>query len=116
MNDAKQNAFLMQLWNRSGLYSSFGGADRGGLAGVVATNGIAAQLPSDGAGRAPKGTSNLSHGELLKMEAGQGHALFGLDLFVVFQWGDLHLRTLQGLQVLHFTFESAGFIFVAPRT
>jgi hypothetical protein len=31
-----------------------------------------------------------------------------LDLFVVFQWGDLHLRTLQGLQVLHFTFESAG--------
>jgi hypothetical protein len=25
----------------------------------------------------------------------------------VFQWGDLHLRTLQGLQVLHFTFESA---------
>jgi hypothetical protein len=26
---------------------------------------------------------------------------------VVFQWGDLHLRTLQGWQVLHFTFESA---------
>jgi hypothetical protein len=73
----------------------------------VATNGIAAQLPSDGAGRAPKGPSNLSHGELLKMEAGQGHALFGLDLFVVFQWGDLHLRTYQDLQVLHFTIESA---------
>jgi hypothetical protein len=41
------------------------------------------------------------------MEAGESHALFGLELFVVFQWSDLHLRTLQGLQVLHFTFESA---------
>ncbi|PVE40961.1 hypothetical protein H663_019800 [Limnohabitans planktonicus II-D5] len=42
----------------------------------------------------------------LNDEEPQGNALFGLDLFVVFQWGDLHLRTLQGLQVLHFTFES----------
>jgi hypothetical protein len=41
------------------------------------------------------------------MEAGESHALFGLDLFVVFQWGDLHLRTYQDLQVLHFTIESA---------
>jgi hypothetical protein len=31
----------MQLWNRSVLYSSFGGADRGGLAGVV---GISANV------------------------------------------------------------------------
>ena len=107
VNDAKQNAFLMQLWNRSGLYSSFGGADHGGLAGVVAINAIAAQLPSDGAGCTSKSSCNVTHGVVLKMEAGQGHALFGLDLFVVFQWGDLHLRTLQGLQVLHFTFESA---------
>jgi hypothetical protein len=42
------------------------------------------------------------------MEAGESHALFGLDLFVAIEWGDLHLRTLQGWQVLHFTFESAS--------
>jgi hypothetical protein len=40
------------------------------------------------------------------MEAGQGHAPFGLDLFLVFQWGDLHLRTLQGWQVLQFVLKS----------
>jgi hypothetical protein len=41
------------------------------------------------------------------MEAGESHAFFGLDLFVTNEWSDLHLRTLQGWQVLHFTFESA---------
>jgi hypothetical protein len=41
------------------------------------------------------------------MEAGESHAFFGLDLFVAIEWSDLHLRTLQGWQVLHFTFESA---------
>jgi hypothetical protein len=41
------------------------------------------------------------------METGQGHSLFRLELFVVLERGDLHLRTLQGWQVLHFTFESA---------
>jgi hypothetical protein len=41
------------------------------------------------------------------MEAGQGHTLFGLDLFVVLEWSNLHLRTLQGWQVLHFTLESS---------
>lgn len=107
VNDAKQNAFLVQLWGSAGLYSSFGCADHGGLAGVVVTNAIAVELPCDGAGCTSKSSCNLSHGELLEMEAGQGNALFGLDLFVVFQWSDLHLRTLQGLQVLHFTFESA---------
>ena len=73
----------------------------------MATNAIAAQLPSDGAGCTSKSSCNVMHVVVLKMEAGQGHALFGLGLFVVFQWGDLHLRTLQGLQVLDFTFESA---------
>jgi hypothetical protein len=33
-----------------------------------------------------------------------------LDLFVAIEGSDLHLRTLQGWQVLHFTFESAHFI------
>jgi hypothetical protein len=41
------------------------------------------------------------------MEAGESHAFFGLDLFVAIEWSDLHLRTLQGWQVLLFTFESA---------
>jgi hypothetical protein len=41
------------------------------------------------------------------MEAGESHAFFGLDLFIAIEWSDLHLRTLQGWQLLHFTFESA---------
>lgn len=73
----------------------------------MATNAVSVDFPSDGAGRGPKGPSNLSHGKLRKMEAGQGHALFGLDLLITLEWGDLHLRTLQGWQVLRFTFESA---------
>jgi hypothetical protein len=49
----------------------------------------------------------VKHGEVLDMEAGESHAFFGLDLFVAIEWSDLHLRTLQSWQVLHFTFESA---------
>ena len=44
------------------------------------------------------------------MEAGESRALFGLDLFVVLEWSDLHLRTLHGWQVLHFIFESVHVI------
>ena len=107
VNDAKQNALIVQLWIRARLYAALGSTDLGILAGIVAADAVAAELPRDGAGCTPKGASNLTDGELLKMEAGESHALFGLDMFVVFQWGDLHLRTLQGWQVLHFTFESA---------
>ena len=107
MDDAKQDAFFVQFWDRTGLHSALGRTNLGALAGVGAIAAIAAQLPRDGAGRAPKGSGNLSHGEVLNMEAGESHALFGLDLFVVFQWSDLYLRTLQGLHVLHFTFEFA---------
>gem|GEM_PF-5473749 len=96
VNDAKQDAFFVQLWNRTGLYSALGRTNLRALAGIDAIAAVAAQLPRDGAGRAPKGPSNLSHRELLKMEAGKSYALFGLDLFVVIEWGNLHLRTLQG--------------------
>jgi hypothetical protein len=93
----------VQFWDRTGLRSALGRTNLGALAGVDAIAAIAAQLPRDGSGRAPKGSSNLSHGEVLNKEAGESHALFGLDLFVVFQWSDLHLRILRGLQVLHFS-------------
>jgi hypothetical protein len=73
----------MQHWDRTGFYSSFGGAVHGALAGIVGTNPVAAQFQTDGAGRAPKGSCNFTHGELLKMEADQGHVLFGLDLLTV---------------------------------
>jgi hypothetical protein len=105
MDDAKQDAFFVQFLDRMGLHSAHGRT--GALDGVYAVASIPAQLPHDSTGRALKGSGNLSHGEVLNMEAGESHALFGLDLFVVFQWSDLHLRTLHGLQVLHFTFESA---------
>jgi hypothetical protein len=98
---------FVQFWDRTGLHSALGRANLGALAGVDTIAAIAAQLARDGAGRAPKGSGNLAHGEVLNMEAGESHALFGLDLFVAIEWSDLHLRTLQGWQVLHFTFESA---------
>ena len=97
----------MQLWLRTALYAALGCTGLGALAGIVAADAVAVQLPRDGAGRTTKGSCNLSNGELLEMETGQGHTLFGLDLFVVLEWSDLHLRTLQGWQVLHFAFESA---------
>jgi hypothetical protein len=40
---------------------------------------------------------------------GQPAALFWLGLLIVLGWGNLHLRTLKGWQVLHFKFESADF-------
>lgn len=107
LNDAKQNAVFVQLWDWTRQYSALCRTSLRTLAGVDAIAAIAAELSRDGAGRTPKFVSNLTHGELLKMEAIESHALFRLDLFVVLEWSDLHLRTLQGLQVLYFTFESA---------
>ncbi len=107
MEDAKQDAFFEQLWDRTGLYPALGRTTFGALAGIVATNAVAGQFPTEGAGRAPKGSCNFSHGEVLKMEAGESNALFWLDLLIVLGWGNLHLQTSQGWQVLHFTFESA---------
>jgi hypothetical protein len=96
VNDAKQNGFFEQLWDMTGLYQALCRTNLGALAGIVATNAITAQFPTDGAWRAPKGSSNLSHGELLKMKTGQGHTLFWLDMLIVLGWGNLHLRTLKG--------------------
>lgn len=107
INDAKQDAFFVQLWDRTGLHSALGRTALGALAGIGAITADAAELPRDGAGRATKRSGDLSHGEVLNIEAGESHAFFGLDLFVAIEWSDMHLRALQGLQVLHFTFESA---------
>jgi hypothetical protein len=106
MDDAKQDAFFVQLWDKTGLYPALGRTTIGALAGLVATNAVEGQFSTDGAGRATKGSCNLSHGEVLKVEAGESHALLWFDLLVALGWGNLHLRTLQGWQVLHFTFES----------
>ncbi len=107
VDDAKRDAVFVQLWVRTGLHSALGRTNLDALAGVDAIAAIAAQLPSDGARREPKGSGNLSHGEVLNMDAGESHAFFGLDLFVSIECSDLHLRTLQGWQVLHFAFQSA---------
>jgi hypothetical protein len=96
MDDAKLDAFFVQLWDRTGLYPALGRTTIGALAGILATNAVAGQFPTDCAGRAPKGSCNLSHGEALKMEAGERHAFYGLDLLIVLGWGNLYLRTLQG--------------------
>jgi hypothetical protein len=96
MDDAKQYAFFVQLLDRTGLHSALGRTTLGALAGVDAIAAIAAQFPRDGAGRASKGSCNISHGKLLKMKMGQGHAFFWLDLLIVLELGNLQLWTLQG--------------------
>ena len=96
----------MPLWEKIGQYAALGSLNLCALDGVRAIPNCPVELLRDGAGRTPKVTSNLTHGELLKMEAGESHALFGLDLFVVLEWSDLDLRTLQGWQVLLFTFKN----------
>ena len=85
----------MQLWNRKRLYSALGRTNLRTLDGVDAIGAVSAQLSRDGAGRRPKVPSNLSHCELMKMEAGKNCALFRLDLFVMIAWSNLHLRILQ---------------------
>jgi hypothetical protein len=84
--------------------SGLGCTTLGALAEVDTIAAIASQLPRDGAGRAHKGSGNLSHGEVLNMEAGESHAFIGLDLFVAIERSDLHLRTLQGWLVVHLTY------------
>jgi hypothetical protein len=66
-------------------------------------------LPADGAGRAVEHGGNVAQAVVLLQQAGHGHAVFGLELLVAAGRGG-HLLTLQGLQVLHFTFESAEFL------
>jgi hypothetical protein len=105
MDDAKQEAFFVQLWDRTGLHSALCCTTLGALAGVDAISTDAAELSRNGAGRVPKGLSNLSASELLKMEAGESHTLFWLDLLIVIGWINLHLLILQVWQVLHITFE-----------
>jgi len=48
---------------------------------------IAGEIQRDAAGRTPKGASNLSHCDVLKMQAGQCHSLFELGLFVALELG-----------------------------
>ncbi len=112
MDDAKQDAFFVQLWDMTGLESALGCTIVGALAGVDAIAAIAAKLPRDGAGRASEGSGNLSHGEVLDMEANASQAFFGLDLFVAIEWSNLHLRTLQCWQVLHFTFNHSTIVII----
>ncbi len=45
----------MQFWDRTGLHSALSRTNLGALAGVDTIAAIAAQLPRNGAGRAPKG-------------------------------------------------------------
>lgn len=54
------------------------------IVGEGAITTVAPQLPR-GARRAPKGPSNLSDGEFLKIEVGESHAIFWLNLFTVLE-------------------------------
>lgn len=108
MDDVKQYTLFIQLWDRTGPYSSFGGAEHGGFAGIAATNAIAIEYPRDGAGCArPRVRAKSRTVTFQKIQAGQANAMICLDLLVVIQWGHLHLRILQELLVLHFTFRFA---------
>jgi len=52
------------------------------------------------------GGSDVAQAAVLLQQAGHGYSVFGLELLVA-AGCRLHLLTLRGLQVLHFTFESA---------
>ena len=67
---------------------------------------VAMALAADGAGRAVEHSGDIAHAVVLLQQAGHGHAVFGLELLIA-PGCRLHLLTLRGLQVLHFTFESA---------
>jgi hypothetical protein len=83
---------MTQAGNQLSLQSTYGL----GISAVVA----------DGAGCALEQDGNVAQAVVLMEQAGHGHAIFGLKLLVA-AGCLLHLLTLQSLQVLHFTFESA---------
>ena len=64
-----------------------------GHAGVLTLGAVALQLAADGAGRASQHTRHDADAVILLLQAGQRHALFGLELAVVFGLA-VHLRTL----------------------
>lgn len=67
---------------------------------------IAMVLATDGAGRAVEHSNVVSQGVVLLVQAGHDHAVVGLELLEAPGFR-LHLMTSQGLQVVHFTFDSA---------
>lgn len=67
---------------------------------------VSMMLATDGTGRAIEHGGNVAQAVVLLQQAGHGHTVFGLELLVA-PGCCLHLLNLRGLQVLHFTFQSA---------
>jgi hypothetical protein len=68
-------------------------------------------LSADSTGRSVECRGDSAQTVVQLKQAGHGHAFFGLELLVVAGSGG-HLLALRGLQVLHFTFESARSWFI----
>ena len=89
--DLEQHGVGVQFTRRTSLRATTLAAC---CAGVRLACGVATQLTADGAGRAAKHARDLTHAAVLLPEAGEGHAVFGLELVVGSGFGR-HLRTLQ---------------------
>lgn len=84
LHDVKQDGVVMQFTHRAALSVAVlaGLLSRG--AAVLAGRGVATKLSADGAGRTTENAGDLTHAVVLLPEAGEGHAVFGLEQAVGF--------------------------------
>ncbi len=95
----------MQFTGRTALTAALVAASLGTDTGTGAKFAVTRKLPADCRGRALQHAGNLPDAVVLLLEAGDRHAIFGLQLLVTFG-ACVHRLTLTD-QVLHFRFESA---------
>jgi hypothetical protein len=116
MNNAKQDAVFVQPIGGAPKDASKSTASDRRLAAIASALTIALELAGNGVRRALEHLGYIACGVILLNEAGQSHTFFWLKLLIAFGWRVLHLRTLQGWQVLHFTFESALSYMTLPNS
>ncbi len=87
----------MQLCGRTCLYLTFGLTNLRALPCVDAIATITVELPRGDAGLNLKGTCNFTNTEIMKLKASEVHALFGLNLFEVLEWSELHFAFVTAL-------------------
>lgn len=114
-NHLEHRTVCVQLCQRSActpalLKSALGGATgvRTGWRSTSPLGDVAMALATDGAEDAVEHGGNVAQFVVLLRHAGHGHVALGLELLVT-PGCRLHLGTLRGLQLLHFTFESTPF-------
>lgn len=93
-HDTKHDALRIELARRAGAQAALVAAPLSGSACVCPFAAIALQFTADGGWRALQHAGNGANTNTLLAQAGNGDAIFGLELDVRAATGGWHLRTL----------------------